>query len=251
MNPATASGEWGAARWLSTVLGLTVLLGGSVKLLTRWPMLPPAREIPHPAYLFNPGVAGGVQGSEWLPDPMGFALADPDGFSGAAARLRPGQSYALAEFRANPEWLRMDRSGRRLGESVPLPPIQPRPDRLPVPAIPLSLRPAPLVPTNTVVTADPSLAGRSLREMVAVVPPSGEVLPAAVVEVAVNPWGQVVVARLVDSSGSPAADRLALSAARSARFDALSGRLKSEGSVFTELQWGRLTFNWGGGLALR
>jgi TonB family protein len=242
--------EWGPGRWLVTVLSLAGLMGASVAGLTRWPALPPTQEIAHPDYLFDPRPPAQPVG-ELLPLPTGFALADPKGFSGAAERLRPGQAYTIETFKAAPRWLGMDPSAQRLGQAAPLAAIPPKAERLPVPAMPLASKPAPLVSASTVVATGAALGGRALLKIATVPPPVGEVLPASVVEVGVNPWGQVIVARLIGSSGSPTVDQAAVAAARGALFSPLPGRLKAAESALTELQWGRLNFNWGGGLPLR
>jgi TonB family protein len=247
---AAPNQDWGPGRWLVTVLSLAGIMGASVAGLTRWPALPPAVEIPHPDYLFDPRPTAEPMG-ELLPLPTGFALADPKGFSGAALRLRPGQSYTLEEFKAAPRWLGMDLAAQRLGQAAALAAIPPKAERLPVPAVPLNLKPAPLVSANTVVATGPALGGRALVKIATVAPPVGEVLPASVVEVGINPWGQVIVARLVSSSGSPGVDQAAVAAARAALFAPLPGRLQAADSALTDLQWGRLNFNWGGGLPLR
>lgn len=182
---------------------------------------------------------------------MVFAAPDRRGFSGTAERLRPGLGYSVAEFKVEPNWLAMDRSAQRLGAPPPLASVRPRPERLPVSMVPLSAAPAPLTPSNTQAKLDPELRHRQLLQISTAVPPAGEVFPPAVVEVGINPWGQVLSVRIVTSSGSPAADRVALDAARTARFSPLLGRPKSAEAVFAELEWGRLIFNWGNSPALR
>ncbi len=251
MNTMAASESWGAGRWVAVIFGLAALTAGSAKFLTRWPQLPPATELPHPEYLFDPRADLPTPTDELLPDPTSFAAPDPRGFSGAADRLRPGQRYSVAEFKASPNWLAMDRAAQRLGEPPPLAGVRLRPERLPVPTVPLSQAPAPLTSADTQSTVDSDLRHRQLLRMNSAVPPAGEVLPPTVVEVGINPWGQVLSTRLVVSSGSPTADRAALEAARSARFSPLPGRPKSAESVFAELEWGRLTFAWGNGPGLR
>lgn len=251
MSAAATSGVWGVGRWVIVIGGLALVAGSSAQFLTRWPQLPPAAEIAHPDYLFDPRTDGPSITDELLPDPTAFATPDPRGFSGAADRLRPGQRYSVAEFKAAPNWLTMDRAAQRLGEPPPLASVRLRPERLPVPTVPLSVAPAPLTSGTTLTTVEPELRHRQLLQMNTAVPPVGEVLPPTVVEVGINPWGQVLSVRVVASSGSPTADRAALDAAHGARFSPLPGRPKSAEAVFAELEWGRLTFNWGNGPALR
>lgn len=251
MTTGPSSAAWGAGRWVVTVLAFAAVLGGSAGLLTRWPQLPPIVATPHPEFLLNLATAVGGSPDDVLPNPTGFALGDPHGFSGAAAAHLPRNAYTLAEFKAAPTWLRLDHDGQRLGRPVPLAAVQARSDRLPVPSLPLSLQPAPLVPATNRVAVDAAFARRPLLRLGAVPPPVDEVLPATVVEVGVNPWGQVVSARVVAASGSAAADRSALEASRGALFAPLPNRLKSADAVLTELQWGRLVFTWGSGVPLR
>jgi hypothetical protein len=251
MTTATPNLGWGAGRWLGMVLGLAALLAGSVGGLTRWPTLPPAVSAPHPDYVFAVATGADQADDQGLPDPTSFALGDPHGFSGAAARQLPRDPYTLAEFKAVPLWLAPDSEGQRLGQPVALAAVQPRPDRLAVPTLPLSVQPAPLVSVTNRIVTEASLADRPLIRVATLPPPVGEVLQATVVEVGVNPWGQVVAARVVGLSGSPSTDRAALEASRGALFAPLPQRLKAADAVLTDLQWGRLIFNWGGGVSLR
>ncbi len=251
MTTGSANYEWGVARWLATVLGLAATMAWSVVGLTRWPVFSPTEAVPHPDYRFELAPPGGRSSEAVLPDPTGFALGDAQGFSGAAARQLPRNAYTLAEFKSAPAWLKLDLEGQRLGEPARLAAVQARPDRLPVPTLPLSLQPAPLVPASNRVVADDAFAKRPILRITTGMPSFGEVLQATVVELGVNPWGQVVAARVVNASGSLAADKSALEASRGALFAPLPGRLKSAEAVLTELHWGRLTFNWGGGVPLR
>ena len=88
MSAAATSEVWGIGRWVIVIGGLALLAGSSAQFLTRWPQLPPAAEIAHPDYLFDPRADGTSTTDELLPDPTAFAAPDPRGFSGAADRLR-------------------------------------------------------------------------------------------------------------------------------------------------------------------
>lgn len=251
MTADPSSSPWGAGRWTMTVVAFAAVLGVSAGRLTRWPELPPIVPAPHPEFLLDLSPTANQDSTGVLGNPTGFALGDPHGFSEAAAAQLPRNAYTLAEFKAAPTWLKLDREGQRLGRPVPLAAVPSRSDRLPVPSLPLSLQPAPLVPATNRVGIDAAFSQRPLLRLGAVPAPVDEVLPATVVEVGVNPWGQVVSARVVSASGSAAADRSALEASRGALFAPLPTRLKTADAVLTEMQWGRLIFTWGGGMPLR
>lgn len=253
MNPASPTKAAATARWLILFLLLAGGLTASLLGLTRWPGLPAPVVGEHPAYLLDvrPERAPDA-GLSWLGNPLEFAQGDVHGFAGAVSRQRPHTEYRVAEWQESPRWLGLDPALRRLGAAPAVAPVKLPEPKLSVPLLPVSLRPAPLARMENAVERSGALAQRRLLQIEAVAPPVGEVLPAVVVEVAVNPWGQVVTTRILTPSGSAATDAAVLRASRAARFEPLPRRLGRPEAVLTELEWGRLTFQWGAaGVPLR
>ena len=73
---------------------------------------------------------------------------------------------------------------------------------------------------------------------------SAEPLSATVVELAVTPEGDVLLARAVVPCGMKAADDAAVALARSARFAPKGETPRTGDLATTELAWGELVFHW-------
>jgi TonB family protein len=237
---------WSKARWLTVVLVVTAVQAGLVLSLTRWPSLPvpDARPNARVRLLHEAGPVLGDAGA-LLPDPLLFIRGDPRGFSGVAARSLPRSDYEVAEFTGTPRWLALDALARRAGQAPsPKAPAAYRPPEINV-AVSTGGAIAPLLEPASLVTLRGALAKRPLTEPLN--PPvmkSPEVLPASVVEVAVTGAGEVLMARLVSSSGLPLADDTALELARRARFTPLGDDRRDPALAATEAQWGEIVFTW-------
>lgn len=253
MNTGVQRGDWAATRWVVVFAGIATLLVASIVSLTRWPTLPEPVLTERPSFVLDVPADSGTSSPQldWVGDPTQFATGDPRGFSGSALRQLPRTEYRLTEWQESPKWLKLDSELRRLGRIPPQAPAAHPPHELPVPLLPVTIQPTPLLGADTKVSASQPLPGRALLNIDPVTPPAGELFPAAVVEVAVNSWGQVVTARLLASTGSAPLDAAVLKASRGARFEARKGRITNPDAALTDLERGRLTFTWGSGNSLR
>jgi len=243
MNDRHASPSWSSARWVALVLLLAAAQTAVVLWFTRWPRLEPE----------GPDVGGQVRWEPGNPedgrmgDPRQFSGVDPAGFSGAAARAFPPPGYALAEWNGRPRWLGAAPSSIRLGVApAPVPPSSTPALRLPAVMISGELRAPRLLPAHTVVSPRGALAHRGLQPReVPVAPPGVEVLGTSVIEVGVHPDGEVVLARVTESSGNPEADLRALAWSREARFLGTDSAASDSRAIsVSDLAWGQLAFLW-------
>lgn len=181
-------------------------------------------------------------------DPTLFALAHPQGFSGAAwlrgadfPYEQPNLMQSAQPLAPDPENLAQQfmqfiqrRSG---GTSFLLSKLAPRPEEVPYPAQPLVLRPR--------VTIDGDLRNRRLLAATPLPPPDPEkILTNCVVSVTVASNGDLLSATLLSSSGSPATDAAALAFARTARFTPWPARSAVSGPTPFDAVFGRLIFQW-------
>lgn len=238
---------WPRSRWMVVIAIFTALQAGTLLWLAQWPTLPtPVRASPGRMVLDTSRTGQDpVRGLE--ADPRLFAHVDPQGFSGAASHAFPLPDYRLAEWPGRPRWLGADAGASRLG--VPPPPPATtllRPLRLPPVGIRGEPRAPRVLPTQTVVVPRGLLAGRALHpETPPQLVPGTEVLSPSTVEVGVAPGGEVLVARVTGSSGSPDADQLALAWAQRARFAADAAWDPEDlESGPGPLVWGDLAFVW-------
>lgn len=237
---------WSKARWLAVVLGVGLILAALVLGLTHWPSLPTPRPVPVAQVRFIGEPVGALaEADALLPDPLLFVRDNSHGFSGVAARSLPRSDYEVAELRETPRWLPLDPAARRAGQ----PARHAEPPAYRPPAMSLAISTgnalAPLLEPASQVTLRGNLARRALTEPLT--PPlmkSPDVLQASVVEVGVTGAGEVLMARLVSSSGLPVADDLALDLARLARFTPLEGDRRDPGLSAPGAEWGELAFIW-------
>lgn len=237
---------WTPTRRAVVSLVLAGVLAAGVAGLTRWPELPSPPPPGSARLHLDLGHDGAMASSFVLEaDPTQFALSDPHGFSGAAERALPRGDYELAEFTEPPTWLSVDPLARRAGR-IPLLPAPPAPSRNEaVPALE-GEPPAPaLLPERSQATVRGGLVDRPLA--VALDVPSwvsAEPLSATVVELAVTPEGDVLLARAVVPCGMKAADDAAVALARTARFAPKGETPRTGDLATTELAWGELVFQW-------
>jgi TonB family protein len=174
-------------------------------------------------------------------DPAVFLVPNPHGFSGPGwLNQRPLRYQAEYQLEA-PAWLNLDTAGLGTHFSVfpsgsEPPPLdlagQPARREEPPPAF----LPPEVVPAQSVFRLEGGLGGRLLGAA----PPldawaSAKLLANSVVQIAVDPAGEVVAARLEARCGSAEADAAAVAAARALRF---------RPSRPAGTRWGEAVFQW-------
>ncbi len=175
-------------------------------------------------------------------DPTLFQAPSLHGFSGRAWMQTPPPEYHAAETPAPDVWLALTNSGWSPRLRVPAPPRE-APLALAAPP-PTQFTPAPIppaaeAPSDSGFRIDGGLRQRRLLGSApALAPqPSAELLKDTVVQIAVDPSGQVMTACVVANSGSAGADNTALGIARRLRF----APLQAPGAA---PDWGRIVFAW-------
>ncbi len=173
-------------------------------------------------------------------DPSLFAMANVQGFSGAAWLKRSPSRYELSEQHETPFWLTLNTShlGTAISQFVrndlitPVSLQQDAPPQLHLALVPDATA---MVRSNSRFRVEGAIASR-----LAAFPPlkslaTNEIFNETVAQVAVDPDGLVVSARLLEKSGFPEADRSALEIARRLSFLPM----RTGGIV-----WGKLIFDW-------
>jgi TonB family protein len=174
-------------------------------------------------------------------DPTVFPLPSPHGFSERAWLRLPARQFEAPGETEAPAWLTLDAA--RLGTDFP--PLNRAKSALPFsltdqrgPELdpwPAFLAPEP-VRTQSLLEIQGELAGRQLNAPAGMRAwPSAQLLAKSVVQIAVDPAGQVTAARLLARSGSTEADSNALDQARRLRFRPVP----SPAPV-----WGKAVFEW-------
>lgn len=245
--PATPAGFPWSRGLIAGALALTLLQAGVFVWLVRIPGA--ARVTPgnqrtgettiDPTSVTLLAIDGLREEAGWLPNPRQFLNRQP---GGGNRRTSPPVPIELATpSRSGP--------GQFLAAAAAPPPAAPaipRPEFRP----PAMDPPRPSSPaTQSLALADPQLTitgglrDRALLRPIILPSWTGpESLGITRVEVSVNVDGEVVLARVVESSGVKAADQLFLAACRTSRFVA-AGKLPA-GQEFNELARGRISLRW-------
>lgn len=232
-EPAPA---WTSRRRIGLTLLMAALHAGGFWLIARFPP-GPAPSAPDPFRLvWSSAPPDPLEGS--LVSPTRFALPGEGGFSGDAARALPPVAYGWGRTEPRPSFLSADPDGSQLGPP-PAPPPPPARDPMPL---------GPMPPTDSVgrMTLDEArieigggLRSRRLAVSPKVAPWTGGDSPQPTrIELAVDPWGDVVTARILATSGSRPADLAALEAVRGARFQPLPGAGRGDSLRADRLTWG-------------
>lgn len=234
--------RWSLKKWLFVIVGLMAL-----HLVLLWQLSgpPPVVAPPLPA---TPRVAMAApqqvsaDNLVLLQDPLLFATAHPQGFSGAAWVKKPQRNYALQMRLPSPTFL--DAAGARalFKEELPTPALMGThiPRARVTPEIGGS---AGTFPSASEMRIEGALAARPLaREVKLPIQQHNDALENTVVEAGVAPDGFVLSARVINASGSRKADQDALGITRSLRFKPT----KAAGQEQTgeNLTWGKLIFEW-------
>jgi hypothetical protein len=174
-------------------------------------------------------------------DPAVFPLPNPHGFSGRGWMDQQPLAYQPESQLEPPGWLLLNTA--RLGTNFPILPQSSEPILLDLAQqrarreepLPLFLAPE-MIATQSVFRLEGGLSDRLLGAAPVLISwPSAQLLTNSTVQIAVNPSGDVVAARLNARSGWEAADADALAKARALRFRPSSSAV---------LQWGEAVFQW-------
>jgi TonB family protein len=176
-------------------------------------------------------------------DPTLFQAPDPRGFSGRAWMSTASPAYHAAEAPAPEAWLSLEGGVWK-------------PDPLAIPfqnEPPLALAAPPaseFAPAEIFLALDPPPPGSAMRltgglarrPRLGAAPalpsqPGVQLLKNSVVQLAVDPSGEVISARLTGNSGSPSADATALATARLLRFAPIT-------VARAAVSWGEAVFSW-------
>lgn len=173
-------------------------------------------------------------------DPFG---RDPDdAIQKVALRSLPRPEYRLAEWREPTRWL----TNPSTFPSVRVPAVSTGDRELSAarPSVPVSTVRS-LVSTQTLV----EVRGRSETRAWKIPPSPGpwtgsELLGSTRLDVAINPQGWIVLSQVTDSSGSKAADELALMAVRKAQFQPVPGAGRRPEFGSGRLEWVTVNIHW-------
>lgn len=244
MNASSSSPGWSGARiavltGIATVVQTVVVL--QVGLVPDIP-LKTARPRGHVSMLWTTSqVAAAFEG---VPGSRLDVLErdSADAFQQVARQSVPPPEYRLAEWREPNRWLT---------NPVVLPTVESAPAVTAAHPLDTAHPPLPGVPTRalvagqTRVTVAGTLAGRSWRSRPVPGAWSGGESPGVTrMEIAVNPQGWVVMARVTESSGSKAADEGARRAVSAALFEPMAGATRRPEFAPSQLEWGQVTVDW-------
>jgi len=240
--PGPESLNWSRGRWWGTILLVAGVQVAVVYLLGDRGEMVPRRAGSASAFtlLSHPPPGGAVGDLVQLEDPTLFALADARGFSGRAWLVPQSLTPPDSAWREPESWLTQSVAelGGALDEMGKRNRLRYRTfDERPSPG--LSRVTAPPLPLPERSTVQAVAGGRRLLALPGV--PSithADVLADTIVQIGITPEGFAFSSVVLNSSGSMAADNLALEAARLARFAPLSSRDP------LAVSWGVLTFRW-------
>jgi hypothetical protein len=239
--------RWPLRRWF-----FALLLVGAAQLIFIFSLgdySPPKPRTPAPAPMIE---VSGSASAELLAlnDPTLFALPHQQGFAGSAWMASSRAPEPAPDIADEPYWLPLSTRGlgqdfsQFLGQratNAPRTIIEPRPAFV-VPPLP----PVPPLQTKSTLRLEGALAARPLLgqpELPAW--PNNDLLTNTVVALAITADGDPFSATLLSSSGSRAADQLAMREAHASRFqpaeDVGAGQ---PGNIVSNLAWGKMIFEW-------
>jgi hypothetical protein len=211
-------------------LGIIFLLSGRpLNVLT------PSRETFRASLQTGSGTEIPLPASLFARNPLFFALANEDNFSGQAWLKFQPPAYKPVPFHEPPAWLEVQDLefgvSSTSGTNTPLQLFQLRAPDKPVVFLP---------PVTPMMTASffridgPDSRNAKLPEELPSIRHVDVIRP-TLMEIGINALGLVVSARVLEKSGLPAADQTAISAANQLRFDSVDG---------PPLEWVRILFYW-------
>lgn len=242
---------WSRRHWVYAVAAVALLQATLVYVLSQPEQRPPERPIFRTSIQLaaDDDAIRSLTSLPGLDDPTLLALPGLQGFSGAAWLKFATLDYKPAEWVEPPHWLPLETQSlsgtfsQYVATNVitpllivdrPLPPLQRYEPNFP---------PEPL-PTQSIARVEGELAGRTLLSTLEPKSwPAAEILSNTVVQAAVDASGFTFSATLLSGSGSPAADRSALTEVLNARFRPLR-EIPATSEPTRVLTWGRWTFQW-------
>lgn len=232
-EPATG---WTSRRWIGLTALLAALHAAAFWRIARFPQ-PPRPTAPDPfRWVWSADSPEPLDGL--LVSPTRFALPGSHGFSADAARALPPVAYGWGLTEPQPNFLAAAPDGSNLG----LAPAPPAPPNRQV----ATRSPEPPAGPTTRMTRDTAwveligdLASRRLSGPLQWGAwTEGDTPQPTRIELAVDPRGGVLTARILATSGSRPADLAALQAIRSARFEPLPGTGRADLLGADRLTWG-------------
>ncbi len=242
---------WSRRHWVYAVAGVAVLQVALVYFLAQSPQRPPERPIFRTSIQLaaDDEAIRSIASLPGLDDPTLLALPSLQGFSGAAWLKFPTLDYKPAEWVEPPHWLPLETQSlsgiftQYIATNVitplliadkPLPPLQRYEPNFPTEP----------PPAQSLARVEGELSRRKLFAPVELKSwASSEILSNTVVQAAVDAAGFTFSATLLSSSGSPSADRHALTEALNARFRPLR-EMPAASEPTRALTWGRWIFQW-------
>lgn len=183
-----------------------------------------------------------------VPDPTLFALMNRQGFSARTWLDFSFFHHSLNDWKEPAHWLALDaaRFGQDFTRQVQTVELdRPLIDDKPAPRADTPEIASDISQHRSTVELSPELKGRTLVSAL-VLPPQAhsDILTNSIVQVVVNPYGNVLSARLVRGSGSKKADQAAIDLARHARFDPARPPESARLNPLSALNVGDLVFRW-------
>lgn len=232
---------WIAAVFLAIQIGILVGISRWPSLGTVQPPLPAKIEV-HVGPLSPPSPGPG----RWATDPLQFAKPDPNGFSGVAKRSMPQPEYRVAEWSGRFRWLEVSDDASRLGSpgKPQVPSIRHTLDPLEVKSASANSTPLVLQPKTVALLRGP-LRDWSFSNQQPLPSITGtEILPPTILELMVSQDGDVILTRLISSSGHRDADALALNWTRTMRLAPPKPALPSLSITPSNWTQGELIVDW-------
>lgn len=180
--------------------------------------------------------------AEWLEleDPMLLASPNWHGVSGLAWMRKPPVEFALHRDFPAVRYLPFRETSRWNPARETTPPDRPFPTFRPNPGPTLPVLPPPSLPPGSKLRIE-GFADRGPLALPSLPPEYyNDAVGATVVEAGIDPYGVILSARVIDSSGSKKADSDALGITRGLRFEPL----RSFREAAPEIVWGKLIFQW-------
>lgn len=245
---AAESPGWSRRRWGLTLVAVLVAQAGLIFWFGDNAPVVRRRARPEPRVSLAPNFPTALAA---LNDPTLFARANAYSFSGQAWQQLPRLEARPADWTEPPRELELqpEQLGalvRQLVESntPPALPVATKPEpAIELPELPLAVS---SLPARSELRVEGGLAGRELVSQFALTNwPSNDLLTNSVVRVVVDADGWTQSATLLASSGSAAADQLALDLAKSAQFESLRGTGPERlARTVPDVAWGNLIFRW-------